>query len=667
MADEIKKVLFRVEIDTKASTQAINELSTATKENTEVIKKTKEAIQAEEGSIKALREENKRLTEQRNNVSTLTEAGRLKLAQLNAELDKNNVIIKANVDAYTKQKIGIGNYTEGIINAIPGMKGMTGGINGISAAMKANPVGLLITAFLTLKELFSRNAEVADQLSFIMSGLTKGIGFVIDSVVKLAAPLGKLFTDPKQAGIDLLNFIKDNLINRFKALGVIINGILNLDVKQITNGVLQLGTGVENVTDKLGKFASGLGNAAKEGYNASAAMDEFTESQAAANQEIKIAEIRVAALEKSLKDRTKTEKERIQIANQVADLEVSIAAKREELAKKELANESLLLKGKTLSGEEKAKLKDLETEVFAASEEAKIIAAQRSTRINILLAKEEAGEKIKQIEIVADKVLEVTDAQFAKDLERIEAARKAREDYTAEIIVDIDEEEAAKDKAAVKDAQRMSDRTKEVEKQNGNVLKSAMALSASLLGLGKADNAAKKVLGGATIATNAGIGISEATKAGAGKPWPANLAAILSGITAVLTGISQAKSFLGFADGGKIPGFAGGGLSGTRIMAHHGKPIRRGNGDNLLATVRTGEVILNEQHQRMLGGPSTFASIGVPGFANSGLVGGASTQSSDLQAVVDAITNQPRPILVLSDAEAKQAEINESRNRAVVI
>ena len=54
------------------------------------------------------------------------------------------------------------------------------------------------------------------------------------------------------------------------------------------------------------------------------------------------------------------------------------------------------------------------------------------------------------------------------------------------------------------------------------------------------------------------------------------------------------------------------------------------NGDNVLAqtndgqmiTVKTNEVILNEEQQRMLGGPSTFSSIGVPGFANGGRVAG---------------------------------------------
>ena len=84
-------------------------------------RKTAEAVKAEEGSIKALREENKKLTEQRNATSLATEEGRKKVAALNAQLDANNAIIKGNVDAYTKQKIGIGGYTDALDKLIPGL------------------------------------------------------------------------------------------------------------------------------------------------------------------------------------------------------------------------------------------------------------------------------------------------------------------------------------------------------------------------------------------------------------------------------------------------------------------------------------------------------------------------------------------------------------------
>ncbi len=67
-----------------------------------------------------------------------------------------------------------------------------------------------------------------------------------------------------------------------------------------------------------------------------------------------------------------------------------------------------------------------------------------------------------------------------------------------------------------------------------------------------------------------------------------------------------------FADGGKV-------LPNGKITATPNIPTQP-NGDNVLATVRTDEVILNKKQQAALGGDATFAAIGVPGFAKGGKV-----------------------------------------------
>lgn len=72
-------------------------------------------------------------------------------------------------------------------------------------------------------------------------------------------------------------------------------------------------------------------------------------------------------------------------------------------------------------------------------------------------------------------------------------------------------------------------------------------LSASYAAMGDANyeytNAAK-VLGLAQIAISSGVGVAKAIEAGAGMVWPANLAAIASGVAAVLSGIAQATALL---------------------------------------------------------------------------------------------------------------------------
>ena len=64
---------------------------------------------------------------------------------------------------------------------------------------------------------------------------------------------------------------------------------------------------------------------------------------------------------------------------------------------------------------------------------------------------------------------------------------------------------------------------------------------------------------------------------------------------------------------------AEGGLVGSSVTGERIRPLR--NGDNVLTTLRTGEVVLNTRQQSLLGGSSTFRRIGVPGFQSGGVVG----------------------------------------------
>jgi hypothetical protein len=81
-----------------------------------------------------------------------------------------------------------------------------------------------------------------------------------------------------------------------------------------------------------------------------------------------------------------------------------------------------------------------------------------------------------------------------------------------------------------------------------------------------------------------------------------------------------------FATGGRVHPLRNG-----KISASQNIPTQP-NGDRVLATVRPGEVILNESQQKLLGGHRTFRSIGVPGFASGGITGGY--PGSSLQAPV---------------------------------
>jgi hypothetical protein len=61
---------------------------------------------------------------------------------------------------------------------------------------------------------------------------------------------------------------------------------------------------------------------------------------------------------------------------------------------------------------------------------------------------------------------------------------------------------------------------------------------------------------------------------------------------------------------------------GNGVINNGANVVPLSGGDNTLAYVRQGEVILNQQQQALAGGSRFFKSLGVPGFNAGGVVGG---------------------------------------------
>lgn len=103
------------------------------------------------------------------------------------------------------------------------------------------------------------------------------------------------------------------------------------------------------------------------------------------------------------------------------------------------------------------------------------------------------------------------------------------------------------------------------------------------------------------------------TQALASLPPPASF------VTAAITGALGAVQIATIAAQplatGGIVGFNGGGK-----VSQPQNIKTQPNGDNVLATLKRGEVVLNQRQQTALGGSKTFRSIGVPGFQRGGIV-----------------------------------------------
>ena len=579
-------------------------------------------------SINSLRASVREMTKARNEANLATAEGRAQVQSFNQAIDANNAKIKSNIDSLTKQKMNVGNYTDSILQAVPGLGKFSGGVNGLNAAFKANPIGLVITALVALKGIFSQNAVVADKLSFIVSGFNKGLQSIVDSIVTTVSSL-------------------DNLKKAFL-----------------------------NPIDSITSFFNKTKQASVAGYEAAAATDAFGAAQARANQEIKIADIQITSLEKSLKDRTKSEQERIAIANQIADMEVANSDRRAKIAADELANEQLRLKGKTLSGEEETRLVELQTAVLEANEEKKIAATSRTTRVNILLAKEESDAK-KEIatrdeeeELALDTLKQEKELQ--KTIDKLALKDEENQQLNEQLNIQLETEdtietEADKKRNAAALARYTQRRNAEVqyarltEDQKIGILSNGLGQASALF---KKDSIAYKVTATAKATIDTYLAASAAL-ASAGNPIVGAVFAAL----AIAQGLANVAQINGvqFGRGGLVQ-FNNGGLLNGPSHAQGGIPFSVGGRVGFEA--EGGEAIINKRSTAMFrsqlsainaaGGGVRFETGGIPGFPTSAFESSANG-AFDLNRLESFISNLKVQVAVtdINDGQKNYAEITD--------
>tara|TARA_R100000458_G_C8262379_1_gene237755 strand:- start:84 stop:1697 length:1614 start_codon:yes stop_codon:yes gene_type:complete len=156
---------------------------------------------------------------------------------------------------------GVEGLDEATVNAESGFKKLTTGITATGTAFKAMGVGLIVAAFVKLKDMLGENQVVMDAVT----RASESIGFVFNALINTAIDLGqkitKAFSDPKQAIADLWTAIKTNISNRieglidtFGALGRVIKSAFSRDLEGLKEGLadaktgfIQLNTGMTEV------------------------------------------------------------------------------------------------------------------------------------------------------------------------------------------------------------------------------------------------------------------------------------------------------------------------------------------------------------------------------------------------------------------------------------
>ena len=199
------------------------------------------------------------------------------LAQTAEQEQQSSNILVTLLGGQEKYNTIISQMPEPLRAAANGITAMTGA----AKAFIATPLGAILAAVIlavkTLKTWFDSTVE--GQMAFAkVSGYVSGVlGQLKEIVIAVGKAIYNAFSNPKEAIVSFWNALKENVVNRIKAigdlatsLGKILKSAFTLDfdgvkagAKELTDAFLQFGTGVENVTDKVGEWAKGVGEAAK--------------------------------------------------------------------------------------------------------------------------------------------------------------------------------------------------------------------------------------------------------------------------------------------------------------------------------------------------------------------------------------------------------------------
>jgi TP901 family phage tail tape measure protein len=436
------------------------------------------------------------------------------------------------------------------------------------------------------------------------------IRYQIDGFKTLITAFGRVrafFAGTGAAIRTILGNLAQGILDQFGGLGQMIAGIFTLDVDKIKAGFADLRAGIVASTADIGRGA------------AAAYRDAFNESQ------------------------------------QPGIFAAGIEAFREGYARR-------------LRAEAAEAGTDAATEVEAAVE-----AAEPAATVDVVVPtpaaiKDKIEEAVKTAAAGIQRTsFELPPPELDQDLAQAEAEQEVADaaelERTIQAAITHEEEEGLRQRQDAKYAERLDDLQREREtaatnaeiaRQEATERKQAISsVGAALQDFGslfKEESILSKAIAVGNAVVNTYLA---ATRALASAEPPRNFimmgATIASGLVAVakIAGVQFAEG--GLVGGGNIP--------------------RQPNGDNVLATVKTGEVVLTQQQQASLGGANTFRRIGVPGFATGGLVsasGGAAARGlsagvetrGDMLDLAQALRSMPAPVVSVRDIVDIQSRVS---------
>jgi hypothetical protein len=355
-----------------------------------------------DGKFKSLKSQIRETTVSLQKLSDEGKEGTAEFEKLRSKLDELN-------DAQDRVNFQAGQFDDQLAS-LPGplgqvggaVKGFNEGLNRLSTGFKValGVVGLLVSAFLAIKESLSRTEEGQAKLNKITEAFSKimnGLFAIIEPIAMLFADLviGLLASDKAMnalstaagvlsatfqtlfnVGKSLVGFIINNFVNAFKVLtevaggaGKVLKGVFTFDLDLIKEGISQVGDGIKKgfkaTVDNVKNTVKGIGTGLVDGITNG--MEQGSKAFTAGSKRLTEAEKKAA--EEAKKNRDEAAKKRGEDEKKAAEQrakDLAAASKVETeayLATLDARDKEIFKRGQKLNEDiaalEKAGIKDL--------------------------------------------------------------------------------------------------------------------------------------------------------------------------------------------------------------------------------------------------------------------------------------------------------------------
>ena len=469
-----------------------------------------------------------------------------------------------------------------------GIKGATAGFKGLRGAIAATGIGALLIAITALVSYFKNSEEGSRKLAIAMEALGIITGKIMDFFSNLGQMIFWAFTNPKEALMNFVDLIKENLINRFegllelipqlgKAINALFKGNFSEAGKIAADAVGKVVLGVEDVTDKVVEATQEVikfGKTVVAEVNEAVAVATLLVDQFRAIRNAQQALIvdnanlnkELETQQKIAEDTTRTYEERKAALEKVGEAQVKLAENLANQAKLEEQNLRLQISQES-NYEKREELETSLAEAIATRIDAETALETRrldAARITVELEREELERKQAIRDKLKEMELEDIENEFVKAQEELAAAQQRDLEELERLKATEEEKQKVKefygkksDKLKKEQALFEENLQKQVTEANLQVASGALSALSNLVGQNTAAGKAAAIAA-TTIDTYLAAQKAYTSQLLPGDPSSPIRAAIAAGV-AVAGGIANVAAIIKTP----TPGTGGGGGGGS--------------------------------------------------------------------------------------------------------